>query len=115
MLVYMLLTKKPHLDRPGRWLAWRITSIVVVGTMIAFLIGSSWFLYSYVFRTLEDANIILTLNPALEVDVLNIEIYNRAEDALTLKQTPVTVPNSIRNIFSFVSSTAPHATSSSRP
>lgn len=81
--------------------------------MCASVIISVYFIYQNIFRTLEDANIIVLLNSAVNIDVINLPAYDKANDYLRLKVNNAQVPLNIRNIFSYGNQTSASPTPTS--
>ncbi len=109
----MSLLKHPSLRRPNAYTLWSIASILLMGIMVACIIGSSYYIYDRVNRTLTDANTIVILNSAARVDDVNIVGFEKAKTAIASKTETSTVPTSLRNIFVFVSTTPPNYATSS--
>ncbi|MEK7161051.1 MAG: hypothetical protein AAB724_03410 [Patescibacteria group bacterium] len=106
------INPKIKLEKTSAYLKWKITSIIIVGFMVASIIFSSYFIYLNIYRTLEDANTVVLLNTVASIDAINMPAYEKAESFLELKQSPVSVPKNIRNVFSYSSSASSHASSS---
>ncbi len=100
-----LLKKSSRLFPTGTYIGWRILSIVLFGGMLASFIISSYFIYQYIYRALEDANTIIVLNSSLGVDTVNKPLFLQAQKFMEKKATPVKLPTPLRNIFVYVSST----------
>lgn len=94
----------------GSYLGWRIMSIVVFGAMVGSFIMSSYFIYQYIYRTLEDANSIVVLNSSLGLDTINKPLFLQAKKYLEFKAVHLTAPAKLRNIFVYVSTTPSHET-----
>jgi hypothetical protein len=92
-----------------RW--WRIIAILTFGILMAAFLATTFFLYTYIFRRLEDAHTIVMLDTVQQSDTLNLNNYQKAVSLLSLKtsSTPFVFP--LRNVFEFPpTSTAPTST-----
>lgn len=87
-------------------------SIIVVGVMAACLLGSSYLMYQSVYRTLDDANIVVVLNANADFDIINKDLYDDTKNILARKNTVANLPANLRDIFTYASST-PAATATS--
>lgn len=80
---------------------WRMASFALFGVLLASIIGSSYFIYSKIYQTLNDANSIIILNSGLSINNVNMESYQQALKALKLKEKTSVIPKNIRDIFSY--------------
>ncbi len=94
---------------------WRITSMLTLGCLAAVCIVSGYFIYSYVYRTLEDAAVVKLLSVAPNTEVINEVLYNKTQTVLALKNSVATstLPSPLRNIFSYGSATSTNASAPS--
>lgn len=103
----MLLDKlhlRPAAEQP--FLGWRIASLVLLGLLGAAFIGSSYLIYRYVYRTLQDAYVILELSANPDIEVLNRALLEQARELIEQKKPSFIVPRNLRNIFQYGSATS---------
>lgn len=83
----------------NRYQWWRIINILTFGALVAAFMGTSLFLYSYIFRRLEDAHTIVMLSADEQIDTINLNVYQKAVSLIALKvsTTPFVFP--LRNVF----------------
>ncbi|MDO8626089.1 MAG: hypothetical protein Q7K39_01355 [Candidatus Magasanikbacteria bacterium] len=96
-----MLIKRPRLPdwRQDHLLVWRLINWVVVGILLASVLLSSYFIYVYIFQTLESANAIAILNANSNYDVVNLTDFKIVEEKVAVKQAVEDPENSLRNIF----------------
>lgn len=82
-------------------MVWRIASIIIVGLSAASVLFSVFFTYDTVYRTLNDADTVVLLHSVSTADILNLDQYDKAAAAIKLKETPLVLTSSTRDIFSY--------------
>lgn len=97
------LNKIWSLKKLDAYARWRLVSLLLISILCGLVIGSSYFIYSYVYRTLDDAHTIIILNSSYSINSINLENYKKATRALLLKEAAQSVPKDLRNIFTYVS------------
>lgn len=80
---------------------WRLASLALFGVLLSGVIGSFYFIYLNIYRTLDDAHSIIILNSNLSINKVNMESYEQAVRALKLKEKTSGIPKNIRNLFSY--------------
>lgn len=90
---------------------WRISTIVILGLLSGCVIAGVVFVYNYMFRTLDSVQSLQSLNAEVSVNKLDSDSFNQAMKLVALKNDPISIPNNLRNIFSYSSSTASTALS----
>jgi len=80
---------------------WRLASLALFGVLLGSVIGSFYFIYLNIYRTLDDAHNIIILNSNLSINKINMESYRQAALAIKLKEKPSSIPKNIRDIFSY--------------
>lgn len=71
----------------------------MIGVMLACVMVSGYFIYTKIYRTLDDVNTIVVLNSDLQLDSINMGAFERAENLIMVKNTTSTIPLKLRNIF----------------
>lgn len=100
-----MLTTKPPAGGKNLLLTWKLLSWLLWGALLAGIIGSLYFVYFYIYQTLDEANSVVVLNIDSGVYTIDIDNYDLAKKKIDLKlQLPV-LPANLRNIFAFASST----------
>lgn len=89
------------------YLGWRLFSIVLIGLMAASVIASTYFIYTTVYRTLDDANTIVVLDSFAVLSTINETNYAKAQALIGEKAVVVTIPHDLRNIFVKIPSSTP--------
>jgi len=84
----------------------RVLSIVTVGLMAGSILVSGFFIYQNIYRTLSDANVVILLNSAASIDAVDVTEYDKAEQLLALKHTPLAIAANARDIFMYDYSTS---------
>lgn len=105
------LNLRPAADQP--FLGWRIASMALLGVLASSFIGSSYFIYRYVYRTLQDAHVILELSANPDAEALNRRLLEQALRLISQKNTTFVVPRAIRNVFEYGPATTTTATAPS--
>lgn len=105
------LAKKWSSKKIEPYAKWRLVSLVLFGFLLSGFVGSSYFIYLNIYRTLDDANNIVILNSSLAVNSVNMESYQQALHALKSKEGLSILPKNIRDIFSY----GPETTSGTPP
>ena len=103
----MLPIKQLSFKTKAAYLSWKILSIVLIGGMLASIMGSAYFTYMNIYRMLEDANIIVVLNANEQLDTINMKSYDKAQELVKLKSETTLLPRQIRPIFVKVSTSTP--------
>lgn len=108
------LNQKIQITAKGTYQWWVIVSDIIFGLMVGSLLLSAIFVYNYTFRTLEDAHTIVLLNTDMVVNNINVENYQKAVSLLSLKTPIISIPDSLRNIFSYklIPTTTPESSTS---
>lgn len=106
-----ILSKKGILPR-GAFEWWRLITYIIFAGLLASIIGSSYFMYKYIYRTLDDAQIIVVLNSNDRVGIINMAALDKARALVQKKETAFTVPTDLRDIFNFF--VPPYVTSTKR-
>jgi hypothetical protein len=102
ILTFMsFLNQKVSISVRGKYQWWSIISYILFGIMAGSLLFSAILVYNYTFRTLEDAHTIVLLNTDTVVNNVNLDMYKRATDAINLKNSPSGVSQTLRNVFSY--------------
>lgn len=89
------------------YLGWRLFSIVLIGLMLASVIASTYFIYTTVYRTLDDANTIVVLDSFATLSTINEANYAKAQVLIGQKAVVTTIPRDLRNIFISIPSSSP--------
>jgi len=84
---------------PGKYFFWRIFSIIVMGALISGVIFTSFFIYSKIYFTIANIEVIATLSEHANLTVLDLPGYEKAQKLITLKTEKNKIPKDIRNIF----------------
>lgn len=92
--------------------SWHIITFVLFGVLAGSVIVSTYFIYSYVYRTLDDAHSIVVLNSNASVNTVNLPALEKAKQILALKKIPVIFPPGLRNIFIYGNS--PNSTTANK-
>jgi hypothetical protein len=100
------LIKSPYPNNLG----WRLASLVFFGLLLAGAIGTVNFVYVNIYNTLNNVYTIVTMGSNLEMNVLNLPLYEKTQQTFQQKNTPVDIPTDMRNIFEFY--TPPTSTTS---
>lgn len=79
----------------------------MIGGMLASIIGSGYFTYVNIYRTLEDANTIVVLNSNEQLDTINMKAYDKTQELVRLKTGTTIIPKQLRHIFVKVSTSTP--------
>ena len=103
-----MLRAKLHLQPTSEqpFLGWRIASMVLLGLLAACCIVSSFLIYRYVYRTLQDAYVIIELSANPDTEVLNHTLLEQARALIAQKNAASAVPLNLRNIFQYGSTTS---------
>lgn len=89
---------------------WNVLRLVLLGTLAGSVIVSSYFIYQNIYQTLNEVNSIVILNATTDIDIVDIDAYEKAAAIIALKNQAVAVPADVRSIFAFdASSTEPFA------
>lgn len=80
---------------------------IVIGLVIGGGIVSCWFIYQYLYTTLDEANSIVVLKSAPDIDEVNMDLYTKTKSLIDFKRSTSTLALPKRNIFTFVSSSPP--------
>lgn len=80
---------------------WRIISSLVVAFTALAAVGMGYFIYQNTYTTLANANIIITLNSTLNVDIIDAKAHEDARQAIALKNSAVNIPIDIKYIFAY--------------
>lgn len=89
------------LEKAGDYVWWRIVSYLVWGALLLAMIGSFYFMYNYIYFTLDSANTIVLLSSQTAIDTLNVEQYAKAQRLITLKNAEVPIQLPLRNLFRY--------------
>jgi hypothetical protein len=102
-------TKRPLLEKfkARPLLIWRLVTYVVLGGMAASIIGSTYFIYTHIYQTLDSANAIVVLNSNMGSSILDLRAYQQTKAQLDYKLSVPELTPDLRNIFSYDSSTNP--------
>jgi hypothetical protein len=100
------LSKKTRISMRGKYQWWSVITYVMFGIMVGSILFSSMLIYNYTFRTLEDAHTIVLLNADSMVNNVNLDMYKKAVEAISLKNSIMNHPADLRNIFVYNTSTA---------
>lgn len=95
----MLLHRKTSFEPESPYLVWKLLSIIAIGAMLASIIGSVYFLYTTIYRVLDDAYTIVILEADVQLDTINTKLYQRAQELVTLKNDTTSLPQEITNVF----------------
>ncbi len=102
------------LHSSSRFAHWRMLSLILFGVMLGSLLLSFYFVYNYVYRTIDAADAVVSLNSSLN-DTLDIATFSKFETALTLKQQLASSTITLRYPFSYadndVSTSSPRSSS----
>ena len=82
----MSIKEKFHFTAPGRFALWRIINFATFGLMGGSLLLSSYFIYNYIYRTLDAANAVIVLNSNIDYGSIDVAAYDTVEQKLHLKQ-----------------------------
>lgn len=100
----MLTTKAANYGK-NSLLWWKIIGWLLWGVLVAGVIGSLYFIYVYIYQTLNEANTVVTLNLNSSVNTLQLDDYDKVKQLIDSKQNTPGLPTKIRNIFFYTSST----------
>lgn len=107
---------KKRMKMHGRYTIWRVTSILTAGFLGAATILTVYFIYSNIYNTLSNSNAILILSSNVPNDIIDLQTYEKAKEAIANKNQVPVVPNNLRNIFSYgQGSTRSASPSSTKP
>lgn len=84
---------------------WRVSTIAIIGILLGCIIAGTVFVYNYMFRTIDNSQNLSSLGAEVSITKLNSENYEAAVKLVGLKTTPTIIPNNLRNIFAYSSST----------
>ncbi len=100
--------------KPRSW--WNVITMSIVALMIASSIGSLYFIYTNIYRTLSDAEIVFGLNDTGAMESIDLDTFRRVADKLEQKNNLKMPPTALRNMFDFnsLASSSPHATTTSK-
>lgn len=95
---------QPAVEQP--FLGWRIASMVLLGFLAACFIGSSYLIYRYVYRTLQDAYVILGLSANPDTEALNRPLFEQVRKLIAQKKAGSIIPRDMRYIFQYGQATS---------
>jgi hypothetical protein len=110
----MLSIKIPKLQKTTAYLGWRIVSILTLAFLLASAVGSIYFIYLKIYRTLEDADTIAVLNFATVITVINQNSFDQARTLILLKNNASVPSSTLRNVFVPVPRPTPVASTTPR-
>lgn len=88
-------------------LVWRIITYIILGFMAGSIIGSTYFIYTHIYQTLDSANAIVVLNSNMGSSILDLRAYQQAKAQLDTKlAVPLPAPQ-VRNVFQYTATTTP--------
>ncbi len=93
----------------GRYGFWRLINIVIFGLLISGAMFTYYFIYQNIYSTIANANAITSLQSNLNIYDLDLQAYEKARTAITLKTQAQEIPADIRNIFYYNVSTSAYA------
>lgn len=103
----MLPIKNLPFKSDSPFFLWKILSILVIGAMLSCVILSVYFIYTQIYRTLDDANTIVVLNSDLQMDTINMGAFEHAKSLVALKNSTSSFTKPVRNIFLRVPTSTP--------
>lgn len=104
-----LLTQKIKFQKPNYYTTWSVANLIVMGTLLAAVILTFFFVYKNIYSLYNNAATIVILNSELTVDVLDFTAYNKILATIKAKDVKTEIPRNLRDIFSY----APGASASS--
>ncbi len=80
---------------------WRILNLLILGAIAAGIFFTFSYIYKNVFDTLYNANIVTNLRTNAAIYELDLNAYEKAQNAIEKKKNVVKIPSEPRNIFNF--------------
>jgi len=90
---------KKELKIHSRYTFWRITSIIVMGFLGLSTLFTVSFIYNNIYDTITNSAIILSLNNEMPEDMLDLQLFETAQNLVKKKKITTTIPSDMRNIF----------------
>lgn len=69
--------------------------------MLSAFLGTSFFLYNFIFLKLDNARLVVLLSSDVPIDSINMENYRKSLGYLELKNSSIPFVFPVRNIFSY--------------
>lgn len=85
--------------KPGKYTAWKIFELLILGSLLGSIIWTIDFLYKYGYETLDNTQAIVILNSGTNINTIDNRSFTTAQAAIKLKNDLPTIDNKIRNIF----------------
>lgn len=92
---------KKNLKNDGRYTAWRLASIGIMGFLGLSVIATIYFIYNTTYNTISNNNAILILNNGSQNNSADMEAYEQAKNIIAKKQLNIDIPDNLRNIFNY--------------
>ena len=84
---------------PGKYTAWKILELVIIGLLIGGIMWTINFLYKYAYITLDNTQAIVILNSSAGIDTIDDKSFGAIKAAIKLKNDLPNIDSKIRNIF----------------
>jgi hypothetical protein len=100
----MLTLSKKGLVIPSPYTRWRLAGIIVVAVMTIMTVVCFYFIYKSVFGIIDAQSTIARLRAEPNITPLDETGLIKAKEILKLKDTTISYPSTIRNVFVYASS-----------
>lgn len=101
-----IFTQKIKFQKPNYYTTWSVANLIVIGTLLAAVILTFFFVYKNIYSLYNNAAAIVVLNSELTVDVLDFTAYNKILETIKIKDVKTEIPRNLRDIFSYASGAA---------
>ncbi|MFA6486459.1 MAG: hypothetical protein WCT40_03775 [Candidatus Magasanikbacteria bacterium] len=84
-----------------RYFAWRLTSIILAGMIVASGLCAAGFVYKNIYSSISNSYIVFALNSKLSADSVDMAVYEKMRAKISAKKTTVAIPAGLRYIFDY--------------
>ncbi len=88
----------------GRYGFWRLLNLIILGLLLTGALFTYYFIYQNIYSNIANSNAIISLKSNLSIYDLDLQTYEKAENAINQKKHQEEIPNNIRNIFYYSAS-----------
>lgn len=99
----------------GKYGFWRMMNIIILGLLVSGTMFTYYFIYQNIYSTIANANAVVALRLSQDVFDLDLQAYEKAEAVIRQKTQPEEIPDNIRNIFYYRTSTPIYANTNTQP
>jgi len=93
---------KRYFKPTNKYTLWKSVGLLIIGLLVASIILVAYFIYSFSYTTLSNANAIVALSSSLSVDAVDSKALKIARDLIKLKIDLPLIKEPVRNIFYYV-------------